>query len=844
MRAHILLTIMLFAGRALPQSFPLKESFDTIAVPGLPSGWVTSTAHSATGDFTSSVSVPHSPPNTLLSTNAALAQELCSPPVRFSGYLADSIMFYERRSGTHNSDVVLEASTDGGMTYAHVIGDTLRNPGSTAYILRRFSLPPVLNDQTDTRFRWRVLGNGTGTTGTLRIDDIIVTARALFDLALTEIRFIPALPAAGDTVEVRATVRNCGLRTAGKFGVSISLDANGNERPDPEEVFFTTSIKEPLAAGATTFITAPCSQLSSGHSIIMAQVSSSEDEEHANDLLIRPLLVGQARHSMVINEIMYAPAAGEPEWLEVFNPGASPVNALDWTVSNRNSDSRYPLSASPAEVPARGYVVVMKDTAGFRAAHPAAGSTLLQSPTLPTFLFNNNGDAAVLADPIGSVVDSIRYLPPRGMIAGTSLERIEPLGSSTDTGNWGPSPDPGRSTPGRQNYLTPLEQDLRAVALYCTGEIALMVRNVGRKAVDAFSVEFSRDENGDSAAQPSEMIGTASVEGPLRPAESILVRLSRPLSEYGRQYLMATVSYDDDMRPADNQIGMTVVMPFPPQTMVINEIMYEPVAGQSEYVELFNPTERAVDVGGWRISDVRDTSHTSNKHVMSTASRMVPSRGYLVIATDSALLTRFPELRASAASLVVRPSLFTLNNGGDNIVVSDETGNAVDSIHYLPSWHNAEVEHPSGRSLERINPWLGSNDRRNWSTCASPRGGTPGERNSLYTPSLSPSAAMAWSPNPFSPDGDGLEDVSLLGYTLSVQVAVIRVRIYDAGGRLVRTLADGEPSGAQGSLVWNGLTDRGERARMGIYIVLMEALGAEGERLETLKNVVVVAARM
>jgi flagellar hook assembly protein FlgD len=100
------------------------------------------------------------------------------------------------------------------------------------------------------------------------------------------------------------------------------------------------------------------------------------------------------------------------------------------------------------------------------------------------------------------------------------------------------------------------------------------------------------------------------------------------------------------------------------------------------------------------------------------------------------------------------------------------------------------------------------------------------------------------SPNPFSPDGDGHEDFTIISYELPTSAALVRIRIFDARGRLIRTLANGEPSGAHGQVVWDGLTDRREKARIGIYIVLLEALDASGGSMQATKCTVVVAARL
>jgi hypothetical protein len=70
------------------------------------------------------------------------------------------------------------------------------------------------------------------------------------------------------------------------------------------------------------------------------------------------------------------------------------------------------------------------------------------------------------------------------------------------------------------------------------------------------------------------------------------------------------------------------------------------------------------------------------------------------------------------------------------------------------------------------------------------------------------------------------------------------VTIFDALGRTVRTLAGAEPTGQEGLLLWDGFDDRRERVPMGIYIILVEVREAPDMPAETVKGVVVVAARL
>jgi hypothetical protein len=193
---------------------------------------------------------------------------------------------------------------------------------------------------------------------------------------------------------------------------------------------------------------------------------------------------------------------------------------------------------------------------------------------------------------------------------------------------------------------------------------------------------------------------------------------------------------------------------------------------------------------------------------------------------------------------VAHQSSLSLNNDGDAVILRDATGGTIDSVAYVPSWHHPDVTDATGRSLEKISPVLGSNDARSWSTCVLGVGGTPGLVNSIYMSTIPTSASISCSPNPFSPDGDGREDFSVIHCELPTDVAVINLRIYDAKGRLIRHLANNEPSGARRDIVWDGLDNERQRARVGIYIVLVEGLNEGGGSVYSAKGVVVLAAKL
>lgn len=163
----------------------------------------------------------------------------------------------------------------------------------------------------------------------------------------------------------------------------------------------------------------------------------------------------------------------------------------------------------------------------------------------------------------------------------------------------------------------------------------------------------------------------------------------------------------------------------------------------------------------------------------------------------------------------------------------------MDRVDYRSSWGGG-----NGIALEKINPHFASNDSLNWSSSVVLEGGTPGKRNSIFAESLPPETTLQIAPNPFSPDEDGRDDFAIISYQLPLNTAVVNLKIYDLRGRLIRFLANNQPSGSQSSMVWNGRDDNGQRARMGIYIVFLQALNAQSGQLKTEKETVVLAEKL
>lgn len=267
--------------------------------------------------------------------------------------------------------------------------------------------------------------------------------------------------------------------------------------------------------------------------------------------------------------------------------------------------------------------------------------------------------------------------------------------------------------------------------------------------------------------------------------------------------------------------------------VVVNEIMYAPPGREPEWIELRNCVGEPVNIRKWQITDA-----SAARHTLPARDILVPPGGYVLLTKDSAALV--DACGALPCQVVGFSGFPSLNNSGDAIVIRDASGVLVDSVTYDPAWHNPDLADPEGRSLERVSPGINSNDRRNWGTCVHPTGGTPGASNSISVPLPPGGARLSCSPNPFSPDGDGVDEVVVIHYELPVRTSIVSLTIYDVRGRLIRRVANCEPGGFSGNIIWDGRDDAGAAARIGIYVALLEAANSDGA-LQSAKGVLVLA---
>lgn len=160
--------------------------------------------------------------------------------------------------------------------------------------------------------------------------------------------------------------------------------------------------------------------------------------------------------TLLISELLYQPASGEAEYVELYNNSDSALNLSAFHIVRWVGDSLGKhFELPPHTVAPHGYVALTKDAASVAAQFNVRYPAKVVECTLPTY--PNSGGAVVLATVDSVLVDRFDYSPAMHSRllrnkAGVSLERRSFDRPANEAGNWfSAASTAGFGTPGYEN---------------------------------------------------------------------------------------------------------------------------------------------------------------------------------------------------------------------------------------------------------------------------------------------------------------------------------------------------------------------------------------------------------
>jgi hypothetical protein len=274
----------------------------------------------------------------------------------------------------------------------------------------------------------------------------------------------------------------------------------------------------------------------------------------------------------------------------------------------------------------------------------------------------------------------------------------------------------------------------------------------------------------------------------------------------------------------DTTVGIIVPDTAIKSEIIVNEILFDPYTGGSDYLELYNNSLKNIDLFGYMVANF-DLGIDNHKNIENHF--ILAPNNYVLLTEDSA---------ATAASYLNRDALVfiemdlpTFTNDSSTVYVLNPDSLVLDYFSYNDDMHFNLINDVEGVSLERINASLNTNDASNWHSAAESVGwGTPGLENSQnFSGSISDLFFNVETPV-FSPDNDGFEDVAIFSYEMSSPGYVANLLVYDHSGRLINRVLENELLSSSGSTSWDGTMENGEKARIGIYLLYFEVFDLDG----------------
>ena len=582
----------------------------------------------------------------------------------------------------------------------------------TGKSIERISITEESNDEEN----WKISESKfNGTPG--RINSV---TRKDFDIAAAGILFSPEFPMINENVNISVKIMNIGKNDA-KINIKLYEDTNLDSLPD---VLIYAINGFCITAGDSEVIPANYMinnlQTKKGFYISAVYLQDQDTLNNSAYSIINP---GFPEGSVVINEIMYNPFGGEPEWIELFNATDHKISLEGWTINDvLTTPATYKITDEKFINP-KSYLIISKDSSILNY-HKNISSEIITA-NLP--VFNNDMDGVVLKDDRVYIIDSVFYNKDWEGKQGSSYERISFEISSNLPSNWGNSRDVELSTPGRINSIKPKNFDLMVTDLSfiprfpVPGDnvyLSAKVKNNGTSSA-LFSINFYFDSKSDN--KPDQLLYFESGIN-LNSNDSIDIISKNPINNVSSKILSAVkINYENDEDTLNNYYEKVIEPGIKQKALIINEVMFSPSTDESEWIELVNISSDTLNLKGWTISDLFPKP---SKNFISTDEQFLEPGEYFIIAHDSSFFSFYPEFEGKIKLL----NFGTLGNTGDGIIIYDFRGGIIDSLKYKSSWGGK-----NGYSLERFSFNLPSNDSANWATSLSENKSTPGKENSLIS---------------------------------------------------------------------------------------------------------------
>lgn len=540
-----------------------------------------------------------------------------------------------------------------------------------------------------------------------------------------------------------------------------------------------------------------------------------------------------------VNEIMPDPSPAvhlpEYEYIELYNRTDNPVNLKNWTISCGNEQKLLPSFI----LDGKQYLILCQSSA-VNLFKPYGN--VLGIFSSGSFL-SNNGACIQLKSSEGVIISMLCYsadwiVDPDKSKGGWSLEKIDPDIACSGKENWTTSKDKNGGTPGKQNSVLKFSGDHeppKIISVFPDTDSSLVVsfdETIGLN-YPAYPGAFRVDHD----------IGS--------PMKCVILPDYKKINLSFKNHFFRDISYSlfNDGSILDCAGNAAIIeanefqLPAQPdsQDVVFNEIMYHPISGCSEFIELYNRSKHAFNLADFHIAcrdlisgDLRLLSSNIEENKL-----FFPGEFIVLTSNSDQLISCYPQ--AIRKSIIQFTDMPALTDDGLKLQLILRDLSVIDEMVYKDAMQFALLSNSIGVSLERIDYNRSSTDPSNWHSASSSSGFcTPGAKNSQFIETENSNSVLNVDPEVFSPNNDGINDILNISYCFDTPGFVGNLIIYDSKGRQVKRIANNDLLACRGQYSWDGSNDSRIAVPPGIYIIWFEVFNLAG-RSDVFKRICVVS---
>lgn len=541
------------------------------------------------------------------------------------------------------------------------------------------------------------------------------------------------------------------------------------------------------------------------------------------------MIYNAEEYDVIISEIMADPdpvvLLPEVEYIELYNRTDKNIDLTDWTISAGTTVRTIPNSV----ISANDYVVLCDDD---DAALFTGIDNIIGVDGFPSL--TNGGTVLTIKSKQGLVINTVQYSDSWyqdnfKLNGGYSLEIIDLNNPCEGENNWRATNDVSGGTPRRINSVNGTNPDEIlpypvAAEVFEPDTLVLYFSEILKKEFAENALNFSVDGIGNpvwiSAAEPDYSVITMKFGAGFEQGELYYVNISDSIRDCVGNMVAINTSFRFGI--ADSVVAGDII---------INEILFNPLSGGSDFVEIYNNSDKLCDLKNLWVINKDEAGFVDDTYSIADISRLLLPGEYCAISEDTQFLIDNYYV-PYAQNLYETSSLPSLADDIGNIFITDRFMNVLDSVYYTDDQHYKLLASDDGVSLERINFERSSSDLANWHSASETAGfATPGYKNSQFSDEIVTETTITLNPEVFSPDNDGVDDRLEIIYKLEQPGYTATIAVYSADGKFITYIANNEMLSMEGTLFWDGFDNGNNLCPVGIYVIYVEMFNLTGNKV-------------